>query len=57
MQGMARKFYGIPYFNEIRKVAVKFLRPSGTCDQYLQYTASIKFAAGKAWNTNKRAAR
>ena len=53
MQGMARKFYGIPYFEEIRKVAGKFLRPSGASDQYLQCTASIKFAAGKAWNTTR----
>ena len=45
---MARKIHGIPYFKEIRKVAMNFLQPSGACDQYLQCTPALTLQREKS---------
>jgi hypothetical protein len=59
-QGMARKFYGIPSFSWTHenggRLLENFCRHRELVDQYLQCTASIKFAAGKVWYTKRRAA-
>jgi hypothetical protein len=48
MQGMTRKIHGIPYFKEIRKVAMNFLQTSGARDQYLQCTPALTLQREKS---------